>query len=203
SGSALRRVRADQRHILGEGVTCAGKRQLIPGHFTRRKGPHLQGLIHRLQFAANYPGKVDDDDDRIAGIGVHVEQPRHLDLEIDLFPGLADGGVLNPLALIEEPTRENPLAVTRLNGAFEQNDLIVEDGNSTGSNLGVVVEKGEGAGLAPPPRRFAGFESPPGQRAAALGAEAKLQTMMVMVFSLSVMMVLVSHDAVSFLAFLS
>src|SRR5262249_34557210 len=114
----------------------------------------------------------------------------------------ADGGVLNPLALIKESARENPLAVTRFDGAPEQNDLIVEDGNSTGSNLGVVV-KDEGASLAHPPRRFAGFESPPGQRAATLRAEAKLRPMMVMVFSLSVMMVLVGHDAVSFLAFLS
>ena len=165
----------------------------------------LTGLaLERLGLTSNYftsvlPGEVDDDHHRIAGIGVDIEEPRDLNFEIHLFPGLAYSRFFNPLSAIEEPAREHPFAVARLDAAFEQDDPVPQGGDGTGGYLGVIIEN-EAAGAAHQPLRLDGLEPLAGKRTAALRAEAKLRTMVVMV------VMGVSHNTASFprsVAFLS
>src|SRR6266571_1278946 len=197
--SAVSWTRAGQRQILGQRIACAGKRQVVPGYFRRSKGPHLQGLVLRLQLAADHLGEVNDDHHRVAGVGVDIEEPRDLNFEIRLFPGLPYGRFFNPFSAIEESAREHPFAVARLDAAFEQDDPVPQGGDGTGGYLGVIIEN-EAAGAAHQPLRLDGLEPLAGKRTAALRAEAKLRTMVVMV------VMGVSHNTASFprsVAFLS
>ena len=107
-------------------VLRAAERQLSPWDLRRGKNLHVQRFILCLQVAADHMRGIGDNDDRRVLVGIDIEQSVDLDIEVDLFSGLADRRLLDPFAEIDEASWEYPLAIGGLNCTLDEDETAIE-----------------------------------------------------------------------------
>src|SRR3954468_3566151 len=105
--------RVAQRH-LGR-----PERQLPPRHLPGCERPHL-GRLHRRSRGTQRDRRVYDEHDPLLRARVDADQPAELDVDLQLLARLADRGVLDRLAQIDEAAGERPQPSARVEGPPQQ-----------------------------------------------------------------------------------
>jgi hypothetical protein len=112
--------------IIFERIVGAAESQILPWDLFFAEITNIQTFIGRFELAAYQNCGEDDDYNGYPGVRVDSNQLAKLDVGVDLFPGLADGCLLDGFTTVDESSREDPLSVTRIDGATRQNDFAFE-----------------------------------------------------------------------------
>src|SRR6266567_4262929 len=125
--------------IIAQRARDGSKRQLVPGDRRFVEEPHLEALRSRSeaeieQTRAEHDVDLVDlrqADDRV--------QRSDLDLGARLLHGLARGAGQDRLAVLQEPRRERPQSVSRLDRSLAQQDLTVPLRQTADDDLGILI----------------------------------------------------------------
>ena len=159
-----------QCKIIAQRLLGTRKRQVFPRQELSWKRLDLERFISGRGIPSHDFADIDNDNHRMIGIGIDIQQPGDPNVDATFFTRLSDRRILHALAAIHKASRKNPLAVRGLDGPSNQENPTVERDDRPDRDFG-IEKKHEAAGAADEPVRFAGLERPAAEGAPAFWAK--------------------------------